>query len=458
MKKKVFQFKSSTLLLRIFFGMLWNCAAVYGMLEIKEHFIIHDSPPTRAIASVISEHVQNGRPINYLLLVLPLYGILSGLHFIFQYVFAAIFYFLSNRRKLRPSAKLPKVTAVIIVPSFNEDPEILKRCLISCLKSRFSGKLIISLVDDCSTKNREGLAVIYQWAQREGIEVILKTKNEGKRRAQHWVFAKYKNTVDYYITIDSDTLLDPNAISILISELIEDKSLGANTGEVLALNNDSNILTNLINSRYWLAFNIERGAQSLFKTVSCCSGPLSVYRADLINKVKDKYISQHFLGVECTYGDDRHLTNLILGTGHKVTYNPHAKALTEVPEKVPQYMKQQLRWSKSFYREVLYTPFIKRKSIYLCFDLFCQAVLPILLLVCLTGSLFEAATYSPNYMMNYFWWFILIAIVRTGPGICWAQNKDFIYFPLYGVLHIFLLMPLRFYALATLKDSRWGTR
>jgi hyaluronan synthase len=30
--------------------------------------------------------------------------------------------------------------------------------------------------------------------------------------------------------------------------------------------------------------------------------------------------------------------------------------------------------------------------------------------------------------------------------------------PLYGMIHITLLLPLRLYALATLTDNKWGTR
>ena len=43
----------------------------------------------------------------------------------------------------------------------------------------------------------------------------------------------------------------------------------------------------------------------------CCSGPFSAYRKEIIDKVKEKYITQYFLGENCTYGDDRHLTNLV---------------------------------------------------------------------------------------------------------------------------------------------------
>ena len=99
---------------------------------------------------------------------------------------------------------------------------------------------------------------------------------------------------------------------------------------------------------------MERAAQGYFGAVTCVSGPLGGYRRDIIDQIKDRFINQVFLGRVCTFGDDRHLTNLVLGLGYQVAYC-RAQAWTEVPTRLRPYLRQQLRWNRSFWRESLWT-------------------------------------------------------------------------------------------------------
>ena len=122
--------------------------------------------------------------------------------------------------------------------------------------------------------------------------------------------------------------------------------------------------------RYWIAFNQERAAQSWFRTVLCCSGPLAAYRRSVLEIVWNDYVRQRFRGALCTYGDDRHLTNLVLATGHDTLFVPRATAITNAPATIRGYLKQQLRWNKSFYRELLWTlPFVASRSPYMIFEI-----------------------------------------------------------------------------------------
>ena len=67
-----------------------------------------------------------------------------------------------------------------------------------------------------------------------------------------------------------------------IVRAFEDPRLGAVTGDVGVTNERRNILTRLIGMRYWVAFNQERAAQSRFRSVLCCSGPLAGYRRTVL--------------------------------------------------------------------------------------------------------------------------------------------------------------------------------
>ena len=64
------------------------------------------------------------------------------------------------------------------------------------------------------------------------------------------------------------------------------------------------------------------------------------------------YLNQEFMGNTVHYGDERRLTAYALRTG-RVVLQDTALALTNVPERMPDFVRQQIRWNKSFFRESL---------------------------------------------------------------------------------------------------------
>ena len=60
------------------------------------------------------------------------------------------------------------------------------------------------------------------------------------------------------------------------------------------------------------------------------------------------------MGDKCTFGDDRHLSNLILEKGLSIFYTPFAKCKTDTPAELLRWIPQQTRWCKSFFREFFY--------------------------------------------------------------------------------------------------------
>jgi hyaluronan synthase len=186
---------------------------------------------------------------------------------------------------------------------------------------------------------------------------------------------------------------------------------------------------------------------------------LAAYRRSVLDVVWNDYIRQTFRGVACTYGDDRHLTNLVLGEGYDTLFVPSAKAITNAPETVGGYLKQQLRWNKSFYRELLWTlPFLARRSVYMAFDVLVQTALPLLLTLSLVSSLFFALIVDPRYAFHYALTITVMALVRCSYAMYRTRRPSFVLFVLYGFVHACLLVPLRIRALMTLTDNRWGTR
>ena len=93
------------------------------------------------------------------------------------------------------------------------------------------------------------------------------------------------------MTIDSDTLLEPDAL-IRVVEPLRNPSIGASTGNVLLLNERQNLLTRMIGTYYWVGLNIYKQAQSVIRSVVCCSGCLAAYQAPLLRELIDEFVGQ----------------------------------------------------------------------------------------------------------------------------------------------------------------------
>jgi hyaluronan synthase/N-acetylglucosaminyltransferase len=344
----------------------------------------------------------------------------------------------------------------VIVTSYQEDPERLAACLAALSGQDYEGPLGVYVVDDGSP-NRGRLMPIYErFEQQADWRVLLLERNVGKRHAQAHAYGRSNG--ELVVTIDSDTEVASDGIRTIVTAFRDD-SVGAVTGSVGVSNATQNLLTRLIGFRYWFAFNQERAAQSFFRTVLCCSGPFSVYRRSVLDVVWKRYTEQSFRGVPCTYGDDRHLTNLVLGAGFDALYEPRAHALTHAPTGIAEYLKQQLRWNKSFYRELLWTsPFLLQRSWFTTFDVVAQTLLPFLLTVAITSATFTAVLVDPIRGAHYAGTILVMSLLRIAYAIFRTRNSRFLLFTLYGFLHAAVLMPVRLRALATLTDNRWGTR
>ena len=236
--------------------------------------------------------------------------------------------------------------------------------------------------------------------------------------------------------------------------------IGAVCGDIRVENARFNLLTRLIAIRYWTAFNLERAAQSFFGAIRCCSGPFSAYRAEVIRRVKERYINQTFCGRKCTYGDDRHLTNLVLDQGYRTIYQEAALANTYVPDTLREYITQQNRWNKSFFREWLWTPRdLSKVHPYCVFDAFFQPLMFLIFTLVIGHNAYcFAGAQDLKVPVYYLGMLVLMASVRTLYGLVRTWNPEFLVFILYGFLHILVLTPVRFKSLLTLDDNAWGTR
>ena len=385
------------------------------------------------------------------------YGGLALSHILVQMCIGHLEHRRQRRQVLPPLNKDAPERVSVIVPVYNEEPEILTACLHSIYNQSYQNMEII-VVDDGSHDRTRLDREVYQQLNGGRFHVILAKQQAGKRHAQKLGFARASGSI--IVTVDSDTILrSENGIDNIVRRF-RNPRIGAVTGDVRVENKNTNLLTQMIAYRYWTAFHQERAAQSFFLVLMCCSGPFSAYRREVIDQVEERYTSQTFLGQLCTFGDDRHLTNLVLEQGYQVAFDNQAVAYTHVPEKLHQYLKQQLRWNKSFYREMLWTlKSFHKHHWYLMYDLVMQFILPFLLLFALAATFYEVLT-TGHYgiLLQYGASIAAIGFLRALYGMYRTHDTKFLLFMLYGFMHVGLLLPTRLYALFTMKQTGWGTR
>ncbi|WP_231890001.1 MULTISPECIES: glycosyltransferase [Bacillaceae] len=365
----------------------------------------------------------------------------------------------------------PDLKVSVVIPSYNESPDSVLGTIESILKQDYPIHEIF-LIDDGSKdisgyeatlKLKENLmSGIGETAaelakgnyKMPNLIVHRLPQNKGKRHAQIWAFEKA--TGDVFITVDSDCTVFPNAVRELLKPF-NNPEVSATTGHVNIRNRTDNVLTRLIDMRYDNAFRVERAAHSVTNNVLVCSGPLSAYRREVVMKNLDHYGNQMFLGQQVQLGDDRCLTNYAIREG-KTLYQSTARCITDAPTDLRTLLKQQSRWNKSFFRESL----VAMKIGFTKPNVFVWVMLEMFLWIAFGISLILAIYFTSTtmgwIMLIYYLAYVVISAYARNVFYAYKRPFTFLLAPLYGLLFLILLCPLRFWALLTIRSTAWGTR
>ena len=301
-----------------------------------------------------------------------LYILLSGLFLLSRFL-VILFYEDEHLGGYKPK-DYPSVSFVI---AGKNEEESIYRTIKTCMDSDYPGLMECIAIDDGSTDNThiEMQRIAKKYAKSEGVQVIRFEKNRGKREAMAEGILAAKGEI--VVFVDSDSFLSKHALRHLNEHFMADKKVAAVAGNTGVENEGTNLLTKMQSARYGISFDIFKACESVFGTVTCCPGCFSAYRRDVLLKVLNPWRNQMLFGTRSTFGDDRSLTNFVL-RDWKVVYCQKATAFTIVPDKYMKFIKQQLRWKKSWIREgVKAASFIWRKNIIASTSFYTNLLLPI---------------------------------------------------------------------------------
>jgi len=370
---------------------------------------------------------------------------------------------------------------VSLMVAVKDEKEKIKDCIDSLIRQDYQNKEII-IVDDGSVDGTKDILESYRSTGK--IKLINLKKNIGKKKALGKAMLKAKGEI--FAFTDSDSVLALDAISKTVKILDHDPEVGAISGHCRALNAEQNLLTRIQDSWYEGQFSIRKAFESHFGAVTCVSGPLAVFRKEAIFNYIPAWEKDSFLGQEFRFATDRTLTGFVLGSLEigkklkdkykqsafvkridypekrwKVVYSAAAKSWTTVPDNFRRFLRQQIRWKKSFLRNIFFTgrfywnrPFIPAFIYY--FHIIFVFAAPFII--------FRHLIYIPIFGDFSAILLYLSGIIFIGFLFSYAyrlKNQDkyatprWIYRPMMSIMSTLFLSWLIFYSIVTIKRTSW---
>ena len=242
-------------------------------------------------------------------------------------------------------------TCSVIVPAYNEGRQVFNTIQSIAQSDYPRHKISIIGIDDGSKDDT------WHWLKKaaqkfpDRVQLFRQPVNRGKRHALYRGF-KHGNS-DVFVTIDSDSIVDPQTIRHLVSPFVHNPRTGAVAGNVRILNRHEGAIPKMLDVSFAYSFDFLRAGQSVIDSVMCTPGALSAYRREVVMRVLDDWVNQKFCGRAANIGEDRAMTNLILKNGYHVYYQRDAVVYTTSPITFTKLWKMLLRWARSNIRETL---------------------------------------------------------------------------------------------------------
>lgn len=410
-------------------------------------------------------------------IVLYVYGVSVTLVLVMNYFVAFFVYKDPYKVALNNNPPNKNYLVTCMVAVYNEE-EIIEQCIKSVINQTYQNKEVI-FVNDCSTDGTA--AILDQYAAKGLIKAIHMEKNVMKKRALGMAMLEAKGEI--FAFTDSDSVWEPEAIERIVKIFEDRPDVGAVSGHSRALNATSSFMTKVQDPWYENQYSVRKAFESVFGDVTCVSGPLAVFRREAVFNLVPAWENDSFLGQEFKFATDRTMTGFVLGSkwiaeglkkkyadspfvkneNHeprdwKIVYCKSARSYTQVPDTFRKAIKQQVRWKKSFIRNMFFTgKFYWRKHLLTAFVYYLHLLFVLvgpfiafrrLILMPITGSFASAILYIMGILLIGFT-FSLAYMVEDD------SNNRWLYRPLMGLFSTLVFSWLIFYSALTIRNMKW---
>jgi len=378
-----------------------------------------------------------------------------------------------EKTKSKPSKKIDTKEVTILIPVYNEDVGLFKKCI--AIASKQGCKFIV--IGDSSNEPYKSITI------NNGGKFIFHSQRKGKRKSIS-EGASFVNT-KYILLMDSDMLIPSYAVKHMLSKFDEDVGAVGATISMILVNN----WVSYCSEFFQKAKQAVARAMSTSGNVFLISGGCGMYRTKLLKPLllsKEFYASK-ILGKKNATADDQQITDHILRSGYKAVIDYDVDACMKAQDNFKQFFYQTVRWTRGgylyFFKEVLDGSYIKKGALY-SFETFYIYLLPIVLVIMallrldlifsynLIGALSTGISGLSNIIfLNYqnlgsgfaYLPFVTatISVIGTGTFLL-ALTRSFPKKKLktlaLGAITSAILFCASIYALLTLWDESWYTR
>lgn len=373
-------------------------------------------------------------------------------------IWGLVFWILFSIRKIlgigyKPY-KEPYIAPVsVIIPSYNEDKELLQKCLDSIIENQpteiicvFNGKIM----------PYEGEFVI----KYKGKVKFIRQEMASKRHAMIRGWRATKIKTDIIVFVDSDVIWEKNTLTELLKPF-NDNRIGGVASHQIIDNADASLWTSIGSWLTEMGLTTGTAFQAKKLCVSCLRGRTAAYRNKLFTEqfIHD-FLNEKFLGSECRSGDDGRLTFLTLKSGYGTFLQASSKVHTVLPEKMGKFLKHRLRCNRNTYRRYLngiWHKWFWKQNWRFQTELIASVIIPLGYIGCTTAVIINILQGDWIYLGILYLWFIIGRSIRSPK---WLEERPSRIgrMPFMVLAFLFPLMLVRWYALFTLRENRWGTR
>ena len=217
----------------------------------------------------------------------------------------------------------------VLIPAYNEE-DVIVETVEAALASSYP-HLRVVVVDDGSA-DRTAELLEDHFGRNPRVRIIHQP-NRGKPAALSRALSEA--TSDIVVTIDADTVIEPDAIAKLVRHFA-DPSVAAVAGNV-KVGNRTRWLTRWQALEYVTSQNLEKRAFDLLNCITVVPGAVSAWRADAIRSCGGFSAD--------TVAEDTDLTIAIRRAGWRILYDEQAIGFTQAPESAEALVRQRFRWT-----------------------------------------------------------------------------------------------------------------
>lgn len=220
----------------------------------------------------------------------------------------------------------------ILVAAYNEGDSIADT-IEAIAHSAYPGEFEVIVVDDGSDDATAAAASAtgYPW-----LRVLQQNGNQGKSAALNRGLALAR--FDLVVTLDADSCPYRDALQRLVERYMAGPlTTRAVAGAMLVRNSRENWVTEAQEWDYFHGISAVKRIQSLYQGTLVAQGAFSIY---------DRQMLRDIGGWENCVGEDIVLTWAVLRAGWRVGHAEDACCFTNVPDTLPQFIRQRQRWAR----------------------------------------------------------------------------------------------------------------